>query len=559
MSIGEIPRTLVAAVVLTLVTMSDGFSQDPLWTWAESDGDFSNEYANAVCTDADGYVYVAGTFQGATTTVGGITLYNSGEGSLDIFIAKYDPSGNVLWARSEGGAGADYAYGICTDPQGNVFVAGYFQGSTFTIGTNEFSNNSTNSNCTDIFLAKYDSDGNFLWARSPEGQGCERAESVAADSYGNVYMTGYYWQQDITFGENTLTSQGGSFDGFLTKYDADGNVVWAERIGGSQIDLCEDVFVDAQDNILVTGSFENAAQFGENTVVSPNEATYQEIFAAKYDSEGNNVWAECALVPYFGNYASGNGIVSDAEGNVYITGYFQYSLAFGEDTLGNAGNIGIFLAKYDSMGTPLWGRSPGGTANDYGVDVCVDGGGRVFVTGYFTSSFLNFGTFPAVNSNTGYNEIFIAAYNSAGDAIWAEAMGGQDDDYGMNLASGLNNEVYLAGYFGSYSLDFSNTSLVNSGSYDFYLAELSYDNALPTQTIEDPSEVGIFPNPFYNTLNVVTAGPTTIEIYDVWSQRVFEKRFTQTTALDLSELANGVYLYKVNRQGTVSTGKIIKE
>ena len=547
-------------VLLTIFLIRSGFSQEPLWTWAESDGGPSSEYANSVCTDASGNVYVTGTFQGETMTIGDITLYNTAEGSLDIFLARYDQNGNVIWARSEGGGADDWSYGVCTDPQGNVFITGHHRSDTLTIGTAEFSNTSTYGVASDTFIAKYDSEGNFLWARSPEGLGSERAQSVGADSQGNVYMVGYYWSGDIDFGDITLNNLSGGFDGFLTKYNPNGDLLWAKRIAGHDFDACEDVYVDMDDNILVTGTFENAAQFGNNVVESPNEATYQEIFAAKFDSEGNNIWAECALVPYYGNYASGTGIASDADGNVYITGYFQHSLAFGEDTLSTAPGVrALFLAKYDSMGTPLWGRTPGGTANDYGMDVCVDSEGRVFTTGYFSGSFFSFGSMPLINSNTGYNDAFIAVYNSDGEAIWANSMGGSDHDYGMNLASGLNNEVYLAGYFGSYSLDFSNTTVVNSGSHDFYLAKLSYDAALNASIENEPDKIRVFPNPFNNVINVKSEGRSMVEIYDVSSRRVFERQFFNSSSFDLSRLSAGVYVYKINNEGVVSSGKLIKK
>lgn len=550
---------VVFTLILTLVYVGASYSQNPLWTWAESAGGLYSEYGNAVCTDANGNVYVTGTFQGQTFSIGDFTLYNNSQGSLDIFIAKFDEAGNVLWAKSGGGSNADYAYGICTDSQGNVFITGYFLSSTVSFGATELSNTSTNSNCPDIFLTKYDSDGNVVWSRSAVGMGCERAQGVAADSEGNVYIVGYFWNNNVSFEDHMLINQG-SFDGFLAKYDVNGNVVWAKQIAGSDSDLCEDVFVDTQDNILVTGSFQNTAQFGNNTVVSPNEGTYQEVFAAKFDSEGNNIWAECALVPFFGNYASGNGIASDAEGNIYLTGYFQYSLAFGEDTLSiAAGNIGMFLAKYDSGGNAVWGRTPGGTANDYGVDVCIDTDGHVFVTGYFQSPFLTFGAFPLINSNPGYHDAFMARYNADGDAVWATSIGGQGHDYGMCLGSGPVNTVYLTGYFGSYSLDFSNTTIINSGSNDMYLAKLSLDNALHAQTLGSRGEVAIFPNPFYSTVNIVSDGPTTIEIYDMSSRKVFERQFTNTSGFDLSELAGGIYFYRCNQQGTVSTGKMIKK
>src|SRR5438034_11536727 len=104
------------------------FSQAPNWAWAKSGGSISNDYSNATCTDANGNVYVTGTFQGSTITFGSYTLHNVATGSLDIFIVKYDANGNVLWAKSGGGTGYDYAYGICADVNGNVYITGYFRG-----------------------------------------------------------------------------------------------------------------------------------------------------------------------------------------------------------------------------------------------------------------------------------------------------------------------------------------------------------------------------------------------------------------------------------------------
>lgn len=545
-------------MVLTLVFVETNFAQEPSWTWAKSEGSIGNEYSNAVCTDESGNVYVTGTFQGETTTIGDFTLYSAAEGSLDIFVAKYDASGNVLWAKSGGGTGDDYAYGICVDTQGGVYITGYFRGPSVSFGAIELFN--TEDDCYDAFLTKFDTAGNVVWGRSINGTRCVYAMGVDADLDGNVYITGYfgYGSSNAIFGDYTLVNLG-DMDGFVSKYDTDGNAIWATQIGGTGIDLCEDLYIGANGDIYVTGSFENTAMFGDNTVASPNDATYQEIFVARFAPDGSNVWAKCALVPLFGNYASGKGVASDLEGNVYMTGYFQHSLSFGEDTLSTAGNIEVFLAKYDSSGNALWGRMPGGTGTDYGMDVRTDAEGNIFTTGYFQSSYLNFGGIPLINANTGYNDVFVVGYDSSGEVLWAHSTGGQDHDYGMSLGVDMDDNVYLTGYYGSYSLDFSNTTIINSGSNDIFLAKISGDTAVSTQNADNFNGTRIFPNPFSDKIYVQSDGYTLITIYDLSSRKVFERQFVNNSTFDLSELASGLYVYEINRHGTMSVGKLIKK
>src|SRR6185503_13565738 len=110
----------ITLVVLSFVFSLQAFSQAPNWLWAKSAGGISSDYSNAICTDANGNVYITGTFQGSIITFGTYDLHNVGTGALDIFIAKYDANGNVLWAKSGGGIGNDYAYGICVDTNDNV-------------------------------------------------------------------------------------------------------------------------------------------------------------------------------------------------------------------------------------------------------------------------------------------------------------------------------------------------------------------------------------------------------------------------------------------------------
>lgn len=552
---------LTLFLLANLVGMNSTLAQTPDWMWAQSAGSVSNDYSNAVCTDPHGNVYITGTFQGSTITFGEYTLQNTSEGFLDFFVVKYDAQGNVIWAISDGGAADDFAYGICVDPSGNVFITGYFNSPSIAIGTTVLTNLRTTVNAPEVFVAKYGSNGQAIWGRCSDAgptQNYARAYGIGSDAAGNVYIAGHYgYDSAVNFDGNILQSYG-ALDMFLVKYDTNGNAQWARRMGGPETDGIQAIHVDANGNTYMTGWFINAADFGGTSLVSTNTA-YQEIFVAKYDSDGNSIWANYALVPYAGNYASGTGIAADEFGNVYITGYYQYSISFGEDTLSNSGNRGLFFAKFDSEGDPVWGRSPGGTSTDYGAGVCVETDGNVLLTGYFESAFLNFGGYPVINANVGFNDGFVARYDPDGNALGAIVIGGPGHEYAMAVASGPEGDVYPTGYFGSYSLNFSGTTLTNAGSHDTYLAKLDRNGFVSVPTIEGQAEVRLFPNPAHDHINVLCEGPAEIRVHDVAGRMILEQRFRDMTTIDVSGMPAGLYVYELMLEGRIAQGKFIRE
>ena len=151
--------------IITLLWAFSGLStianaQAPAWQWAKSAGGASGSTnGQSISTDASGNVFVTGDFNVASITFGTTTLTRAG--GADIFVVKYDASGNVLWAKSAGGTSSDYADGISTDASGNVLVTGSFASASITFGTTTLTN--TLSNFPDIFVVKYDASGNVLW------------------------------------------------------------------------------------------------------------------------------------------------------------------------------------------------------------------------------------------------------------------------------------------------------------------------------------------------------------------------------------------------------------
>ena len=132
----------------------------------------------------------------------------------DIFVVKYDANGNVLWAKSAGGTSHDIAYGISTDAGGNVLLTGDFYSPSISFGTTTLT--SASPGASDVFVVKYDANGNVLWAKSAGGIFTDIGYDISTDASGNVLVTGYFNSPSISFGTTTLTNAGGA-DVFVVK------------------------------------------------------------------------------------------------------------------------------------------------------------------------------------------------------------------------------------------------------------------------------------------------------------------------------------------------------
>ncbi len=369
------------------------YSQD----WAINAGGTDNEISWSISMDTNGNCYITGYFYGTATF--GITQLTS-VGAADIFIAKYDVDGNCLWAKNAVGSNNDISRGITTDANGNCYVTGIFYG-TATFGTTQLT--STGSN--DIFIAKYDVNGNCLWAKKAGGIDYDAGTDISTDANGNCYVTGAFYGT-ATFGTTQLTGAGSSnfSDIFITKYDVDGNCLWAKSAGGTLFDFGNDISTDANGNCYVTGTFLGTATFETKELTSAGE---DDIFIAKYDKNGNCLWAKNAGGI---DYDQGLSISTDANGNCYVTGKFIGTAKFETKELTSAGANDIFIAKYDVDGNCLWAKSAGGTDDDGGTGILADGNGNCYITGVFMGT-ATFGTTQLISA--GNYDAFIAKYNAS--------------------------------------------------------------------------------------------------------------------------------------------------
>jgi hypothetical protein len=304
--------------------------------WGVKAGGSSLDIAYAVKTDTSGYVYICGYYKSASVIFDTETINNTSSGTEDVFVAKYDWDGNLIWVRNAGGTNRDLCFDISVDKFGSTYLTGWYYSTSITFGTQTIINNGW----TEIYLLKFDSDGNPLWAFSAGGSLEDEGFGVTNDDDANVYITGNFHSTTFTFGGHTVVSNG-ERDGFLCKLDAAGNVIWALNVGGNLQDRCEDVEYDYDGHIIVSGWYlsTNMTFAGDGV----NNLGNSDAFVAKYDTLGNEIWLNSAGGDS-NDYS--NCISVDNSGNIYAGAYSgSDDVTFGTHSISGIQAIDFFVAK----------------------------------------------------------------------------------------------------------------------------------------------------------------------------------------------------------------------
>jgi len=278
--------------IAILAIAMNAVAQVPAWQWAKKEGGLNSDMGNSIAMDASGNTYVLGSSASLNITFDSIVLTNpSGSGAIDMFIVKYNISRKVAWVKS-----VDCASGtnIAVDAAGNCYITGQFSCSVITFGSVSLTNSAGLS--ADMFIVKYDTNGNVVWAKSAGGVGINGTNTtcvgvdIAVDANENPYVTGYFYGPDIIFGSDTLINVAGiGNDMFIVKYDASGTVVWAKSAGGSTYDLGNCIVTDINGNNYVGGNFYGTITFGSTTLTSAGDS---DAFIVKYDASGTALWAK---------------------------------------------------------------------------------------------------------------------------------------------------------------------------------------------------------------------------------------------------------------------------
>lgn len=550
-------------------------------------------------TDSFGNIYVVGTFEmigDFNPGPGTLNLFPSttGVGLGNIFCAKYSPSGSLIWVRQIGDqknfdsiSMEYYEPRIAIDSSNNLFISGLYKPFTdFDPGTAIY--NIPQPNTTEInqlqFIAKYTSEGNFVWAKGIDSPSRITIQNIETDSANNVYLSGaIFTTVDIdpsTTAIHEITTVTGKSQNYVLKLSSAGNYIWVIQFGDvNNNDIPFGLAIDATDNVLITGYYVGTSDFdpSANTFNLSSINNSYDVFLVKYDSNGNFIWANSfGTTDTFSTIDMGKSVATDNAGNVYITGRFSKTIdmnpspsqIFNLSTSSGA----TFIAKYNPNGNFIFAKSitavsaSGLNLSEEVQDIKVDNIGNLYFTGYYLTMLdcdPDSGVYNLVG-NGGNEEIYLICYSSAtGQFNWAKSIGQTDEDFGKRIALHTpTNKVILVGEVYGLPVDFDapNGYILNpQGSTVGFTVSYDY-NILDNQDFISQFEFMIFPNPATEEIQFQTNREIDkIEVFDLLGKKI--KAFIgNVDALSVSDLETGVYIIKVKAtDNSVIIKKIVKK
>ncbi|RFS16815.1 SBBP repeat-containing protein [Emticicia sp. C21] len=418
--------------------------------WKE--GGNGEDRGTNIGTDAAGNVYLSGNFSN-TVDFGGISLTSSG--GTDVFVAKYSQAGALVWVKKGGGIVGDTPSDMAVDADGNVIIAGNFN---YPITFDNYIINP--AGYFDIFLAKYNTNGELQWMKKEGGSDTESITGLTFDNDGNIFMTGYFYETSPFSGGAIISA--GKKDIFLAKYNSSGGAVWVRRAGGTNDDSASGVTVDEYGNSYITGYFVGSTTIGNTSF---NSYGGNDIFVAKYAANGIFQWARQG-----GGTGDdeGNSITIDNANYIYVFGTFENSLTFGGSSATSKGDKDVFLVRYTDNGDVHSYEVAGGPNAEEARKVRVDTNKNVYLTGEFYNT-TNFGPINLMSSGSG--EIFIAKYSGSLTFQWVQKMGGTGSDKVFGLGVDTNGNIYLTGMFYT-NATFGSKTFTSSGYTDIFVARV---------------------------------------------------------------------------------------
>ncbi len=304
--------------------------------WSKRFGGNGEDRASAVAVDGAGNVVITGEIFVGTASFGGPNL------PAGMYAAKYGPTGTYAWSRALGGAFGSFA-DVQTDAAGDVVLGGHFS------GTANFGGGDLAASGSDVFVAKLDPNGVHLWSRRAGDALDQYGAGVAADPLGNVVLAGSFYGT-VDTGNGPLTSAG-STDLLLAAFDDDGTPLWSRRFGDASTQVATGVAVGDSRNLVVTGYFSGAVDFGETPLTSAGLADF---FVAKFDAAGNHMMSQ-----KFGDATNQLAIEVDVDAFdvPVVFGEFNGTVDFGTGALTSAGSQDVVLARLD-FSVPVDVESP---------------------------------------------------------------------------------------------------------------------------------------------------------------------------------------------------------
>ena len=349
--------------------------------WLRKLGSDREDRPRAIATDHEGNIIIVGDFSTAGSASGNANYFGQqivSTGATDIFIAKIDPSGNLIWIETAGGTSTEWATSVDVDSSGNIYVAGRFE------GVSNFNGSTITSNGTaDFYVCKYDKNGTFQWVKSGGGAGGNDMIYDLTVGKQGIYVSGAF-MVSTTIGTKILTTPTtGVQNGFIASYDLNGKYRWANAITGTDGETPVSIAVDTFENVFALFSSNSPTVNYEGSTITYSNvgADGSDVVLAKYQSTGNLVWVRGIGGIDDSNRAYAKDVMIDGGDKIYIAASFQGNINFQGINESGTNAQDALVVKYDTDGSYLCHKSTKGQGSQTPNRLATDGSNNIYLSG----------------------------------------------------------------------------------------------------------------------------------------------------------------------------------
>jgi len=552
-------KKLILGLALFLLCIS--LQAQAAWQWARSISGTGIAEVFCVYTAPDNSIYVAGDFT-ETVTIGETVLVSAGIN--DAYVAKLDTNGNWLWAISCGGAGAENITNLAVDTDGNLWVAGYYNQ---TIAFGNFQINPIGNH--DIFLAKLSPERNWLGAIGVGSTYNDAIGGLAVASEGSVYLAGEY-RDSITFGTNVLTDTIGNI--FVAKYDSNLNNLWAMQPNnhGNMVN-CREIGTDLQGNFYLLGSFTYQCTFGTTNPVTIY-SQQMDAFVVKLTATGSCVWADKVGT---GSDAMMDGFVV-SDGSCYLTCDI---VAFPMDSQ-SATRLDVIptVARVNGAGIWQWYEEYNDLSYCLNNEVTADNQNNCYLGGTLVGN-QTFGADNLISDFQNWN-LYIAKASPSGVWQWGlQTYGGgfswEGAPFLSDIAAVETGNCVVVGGYDVRGVDFGNLTILPAQLNSVFIAKAGTEPSHSTDLVAPEAvQMNIYPNPAFGKIKIEfeldKAQSVALCIYNIKGQLVKSfPRQLQPKGVNCFEWDGnaetgkstqaGIYVIKLNSERGNSTRLLVRK
>ncbi len=475
--------------------------------WVKQIGGIADDVPYGMEIDSDGNIFITGYFSDQVDFDPGVgsTILTTA-GNYDAFILKLDSDGNFVWGNKIGSTLGDYAHDITIDETGNVYVTGIFSGTVdFDPGAGTSNLTSVNNNSYESFILKLTNSGDFTWVKQLGGQADEYTRALSTDDAGNLYITGYFYDVvdfDPGAGTDNHTSAGGS-DIFIQKLSSAGDLIWAQTMGSTDNDYCQDVDANVNGAVYLFGTFTETVDFDPGpATLSLTSVGQADIFLLKLSDGGALTW-----VKQIGsqNQDFARALVTHDSGDVYLTGNIH-------DTIDLDPGPGVAMFSTAAEGTPA---------------------------------------------------IFAEKFSASGDYEWAGVIAPDNNCYATEITLSLDGFVYLVGSYtgtGDFDPGTGVTQLTGLANQDAYVVK--WGGAVAGFSESLLPQLQVWPNPTTGSLSIDLGAYNPcieIELTDISGEVIKKETFYNTSEVKMNLTDNpGLYFVRVKNASGERLIKVVK-